>query len=314
MKIIYLDQNQWIRLAKAQANPETDARATLIGARLENALKNNSVCLPLTAANIYETFKINDPVRRENLAFLQSGLSQGMVFVGRRERLTREIANFTREVCGLSPLLERSRNWFLSDLFFEAFASRSDKRIPLNVSENLINLIRTNPGLFLFNYWMEASSSERMLAVQNWSQGSEELRLRLEKRRANLKNESINLRRRAYSATMLIDEIEVVLEIARDYGARWENTSDLGEKNAKKLVRDVPIFYVERELALRIEEQPRPLHENDFRDMATFCAVLPYADVVIAEKQFVNLSTQASLDKKYNTLVSTKLETLLDVI
>nr|WP_319382363.1 hypothetical protein [uncultured Roseibium sp.] len=314
MKTIYLDQNQWVRLAKARVDPEADATATLVNTRLENALKNNSVCLPLTAANIYETFKINDPARREHLAFLQSGLSQGMVFVSRRERLTREIANITREICGLSPLSERPRDWFLSDLFFEAFASRSDKRIPLNLSEHLVSLIKTNPGLFLFNFWTEASSNERVLAVQNWSQGSEELRLRLEKRRASFKNESINLRRRAYSAAILIDEIEAVLEIARDHGAQWESTSDLGEKNAKKLVREVPIFYVERELALRIEEQPRALHENDFRDMATFCAVLPYADVVIAEKQFVNLSIQAGLDKKYRTLTSSKLETLVDLI
>jgi hypothetical protein len=52
------------------------------------------------------------------------------------------------------------------------------------------------------------------------------------------------------------------------------------------------------------------INENDFRDMQAFCAVVPYADDVIAENQFVNLAMQAKLGARYGTRISTHLTTL----
>jgi len=72
----------------------------------------------------------------------------------------------------------------------------------------------------------------------------------------------------------------------------------------------VPIYYVEREIALRLEAQARPIKENDFRDMQSFCAIIPYADEVIGEKQFVNLAKQAKLDSKYGTKLGTDILSL----
>ena len=62
-------------------------------------------------------------------------------------------------------------------------------------------------------------------------------------------------------------------------------------KNAHKVINDSPTYYIEREIALRLEaQQNRPIEKNDFRDMQTFCAVVAYADVVVAENQFANLA------------------------
>ena len=50
--------------------------------------------------------------------------------------------------------------------------------------------------------------------------------------------------------------------------------------------------------------------ENDLRDMQSFCAVLAHADIVVAEKLFSNLATQAGLDKKYGTTIKPDLYSL----
>ena len=70
---------------------------------------------------------------------------------------------------------------------------------------------------------------------------------------------------------------------------------------------DAPTYHVERELALKIEAQSRPVQEDDLRDMQTLCAVIRYADIVVAENQFSNLAKQAGLDKKYGTQIITDL-------
>jgi hypothetical protein len=63
----------------------------------------------------------------------------------------------------------------------------------------------------------------------------------------------------------------------------------------------------QRELVVRLEDQGRPVSENDLRDMMSFITVLPFADIVVAERQFVNLSRQARLDERYETNMLTSI-------
>ncbi len=70
---------------------------------------------------------------------------------------------------------------------------------------------------------------------------------------------------------------------------------------------DVPVFHVERELVVRLEDQARPIAENDLRDVMAFTTVLPIADVIVAEKPFVNLARQAKLGETYGTELMTSI-------
>lgn len=306
MRIVYLDQNQWVKLARARKYPSEYAELRELGGDIERAVLNGKLCLPLTAANIYETYKINRPERRKDLALVQSTLSQGIVIVGRHKRLASEISSVVRAIYGL-PFEDREERWFLSNFFFEAFAELCDDRVRLRLSKNLLESMRADPPSFLFDYLVNSSDEKRRSAVSQWSAGSEELRQRIEHRRQRFQNEPMAMRRRAYSALLMIDELEVILKFADDAGAPWQTVSDIGSSNARRLIREVPAYHVERELTLRIEAQNRSTNENDLRDMATFCATIPYADCVISENLFVNLAIQAGLDRQFGTTVTTDL-------
>ncbi len=115
------------------------------------------------------------------------------------------------------------------------------------------------------------------------------------------------MRRRIYSAIQIINEQETIISIANRLGRKWKSVIEMGEENVRRIVEDVPIYFVEREIAIRLEAQSRAIHENDFRDMQSFCATIPYADEVIGEKQFVNLARQSRLDSKFGTKLSTDL-------
>lgn len=264
--------------------------------------------LPLTSTNLYETQKINEPQRREYLARVQALLSGGLVFRGRHKRLQAEVSDVARNTSGLAPV-PRDAFWFLSDIFFESVAECGDPRIPA-ISDKVLRYIRNRPGACMYDYLVNTPEDARTFAVKKCSEESNQLRQWIEHRGTRHAHESVPMRRRIYSALLMIDEIDLILAFARSAGVAWSDVSDIGSSNARKIINDVPIYFIERELALRLEDQNRAIDENDFRDMQSFCAAFVYADHVIGENQFVNLAIQAGLGKKYGTRISTDIMSL----
>jgi hypothetical protein len=302
--IVYLDQNKWIELARAVKHPDDFPPQHALLVAITREAEAGRLLLPLTAANIYETHKINDPQRRHELAFLQASFSRGLVFRGRHKRLEAELNDLW---CVLYewPQVEREALWFLSDVFFEAYADWGDARLAVPISEQAIGVIRADPARWLYEFLVATPEDVRTTAVRNFSDGSEGLRQRIEERRRQHAGESLAMRRRIQSALLMINEIDLILAFANRAGFPWKAVGDIGDANARRIIEDVPTYYVEREIALRLEAQTRPIEENDFRDMQSFCAIIPYADEVIGENQFVNLAKQAKLDKKYGTRLRT---------
>lgn len=307
--IVYLDQNKWIELARAMKRPEDFPAQHALLVAIAHEVEASRLLLPLSAANIYETHKINDPQRRHELAFLQVSLSQGRVFRGRHKRLEIELNDLWCSIYR-RPATAREEFWFLSDVFFEAYAERDDIRLNPPISEKAITVTRAEPARWLYDFLVATPETVRVTAVKNLSDGLEQLRQRIEKRRRQHAGESFAMRRRIQSAILMIDEFDLILTFANRAGFPWKSLKEMGDINARRIVEDVPTYYVEREIVLRLETQMRPIKENDFRDMQSFCAVVPYADEVIGENQFVNLAKQAKLGKKYGTKLGTNILSL----
>lgn len=91
-EILYLDQNAWVSLARGAwdkaSYPQDHARLV----KVIEGLQQERLIAPLSFANIYETSKINDPVRRANMAQTQVTISRGRVFRGRRRILGETLA------------------------------------------------------------------------------------------------------------------------------------------------------------------------------------------------------------------------------
>ena len=63
-QIIYLDQNQWIEIAKAVDRPDKHPKTYAFFRQLILLAKQQDLIVPLSGMNIYETQKINDAPRR----------------------------------------------------------------------------------------------------------------------------------------------------------------------------------------------------------------------------------------------------------
>ena len=308
-KILYLDQNAWIALAKGASDSATYPAEHAALIHIIRSLQADRIVVPLSFANIYETAKVNDPVRREHLARIQTTISRGTVFRGRRrilqETLSRHLASrFSLEV---PPLPD---GWFLSDLWFESAADYTPEQYGMEIPEHLLGLMRQDPTFELFEFLTGGDEETRVEAVRQFSSGSAALIAKLEARRQFVAGQPFALRRRNYSARLLIDEIDFVFLIAKRLNLPWTRVGDIGASLAKSLVSEVPVMNVERELVVRLEDQNRALNENDLRDMDSFTTALPLADIFVAEKPFVNLARQARLGEKYGTMLLTSVTDL----
>ncbi|MFT3941546.1 hypothetical protein [Rhodopseudomonas sp.] len=312
VQIIYLDQNKWIDLLRAVKYPTDFPKLRRVLTRLVEESRTGQVIIPLTQTNIYETHKINDPDRRNDLAYVQATLSQGRVFRGRSKRLEIEIPAVLRKAYGLEPI-ECVPLWFLSEVFFEATLEWQDPRLA-PISNRVVEAIRKAPARRLFEYLTLTPENVRRKAIINFTEQSEELKRRLETRRSHHANESLSMRRRLYSAAMMIDELDVILRLVRQAGLPEQDEHEILRKTSRQIVSDAPTYCIEREIALRLESQSRPIDQNDLRDMQAFSTVLAYANVVVAETLFANLTIQSGLHKKFGTVVTTDLLSLPDIL
>lgn len=271
-----------------------------------DAMKTHGLIVPLSFTNLYETTKINDPVRRVNLARTQAVISGGLVFRGRRRLLTDTLAAFLAQHFSL-PQPAPAEHWFLSNLWFEAVADHSSGAFGPQLSQRVLDTIRANPAELLFDYLAFNDEEVRRAAVRQYSASSVELIAGIEARRRVAAGEKLALRRRAYGAQLVLDEIEFILATGRRLGLEWRSVRDIGSSLLRSLTVEVPILHIEKELAVRIEDQAGPISENDLRDMSAFTTVLPFANLLVAEKPFVNLARQARLWERYETTLLTSI-------
>ena len=308
-KVLYLDQNAWIALARGAwdktEHPAEHAALLVVG----EAVTAGHVLVPLSFTNIYETMKIDLPVRRAHLAYVLATLSGGKVLRGRRRILEAMLLQRIGVVTGV-PVPTLAMDWFLSDLWFEAVAERTSGAFDVEISPVVLGHMQQNPQKALFTYLRGKDEAARQEGVRRYSADSQALIARLEARRHRLAGETFALRLRAYAAQLMVDELNYILELGRQCGLPWFELADIGDKSARSMISDVPILEVERQLAVRLEDQKHVTNENDLRDMYAFTTALPLVDIMVAEKQFVNLSRQAKLDKRYGTLLLTSVHDL----
>jgi hypothetical protein len=257
VKILYLDQNKWIELARAVKSPDDFPGQYAVLSTLVKEVNAGHLVVPLTLTNLYETHKIGSPQRREHLAWVQSTLSQGMVFRGRHKRLEVEIIDHLRTQYGLGPLVREPR-WFLSNVFFESAAEIGDNRIP-QPSERALAAIRRNPPRFMFEYLTGLPEDVRAMAVAKFSEGSEKLRQAIEDKRARDASETTSMRRKLSGARLMINELDLVLLFIRMAGLPEKDENTVLQQHARSIISECPTYLIEREIGLRIEQQDRPI-------------------------------------------------------
>lgn len=305
-EVWYLDQNQWISLLKDYHTPDQPQYIR----NLSDAVTNGSIITPLSFTNIYETFKINSPERRRKLAAIQCALSKGIVFRNRQTLLRKEISNYFRKKFQISEQVV-DEFWFLSEIFFDSAAPWTKVCADLKIPKKIIELTKENPMQALYTYLGTHNEPQRREAVQHFSSDSIDLIQRIEKRRNLSRDASKQIRSNAYKASMFLGIQEIMICILHEDLRINPNLKEYDNDVIFGVLDEVELLQSEHLLASRLENESRPIDENDLRDMMSYSTIIPYADVFIGEKAFTSRARQCGLDKRFNTYLHTDIKTAI---
>lgn len=311
--IVFLDQNKWIELARVEAGKVTSGPIATLYLQLATAVEEHRVLFPLAVSHILETSKRNDPVSRGWVAETQAKLSRGYVYRSRTGRLLVEMRTTLQRLLG-ARAPDLPKNWAIAHGFMQAFEPMDTLIATASEAERTSRLNRlVDPRDQYVDYMKNQDDSRRRAAHVKLSMGTSELVARIEARRALLTGDSVDLRRRAYSARLFLDHQDDMIKVLHGLGHTFEQLRALGDNAAITLIEDVPTLNVEAEMAARLEAQTGDIRPNDVFDMQSFYTAIPYSTRIVAEKGSISRARQAKLDVRYQVSLSQSLPDLLDV-
>ena len=105
------------------------------------------------------------------------------------------------------------------------------------------------------------------------------------------------------------DVINALLEC----GSVPQEFVQMGHQELTEFFTHVPCLDVQMELATeRDEHRDRKVQPNDMIDIFALSVAIPYCDIVITERFWVDLATRKGLSKKYGTVMLSRIENLPD--
>ena len=306
MNIVFLDQNKWVDLARVVNGTPREPTHIEAYRQIKEAVSQGQLIAPLSMSHVIETCRQNDVQKRRAVAQVQADFSRGYVYRSRQQRFRLELGAALSRAFRTqgSPIV-----W--SDVIVPGFMRAFS---PLDTPAEIAAQARINahmpPAEQYVDFVVNQPDETRRLAIQKFSEGNAELLARMEKRHAAAQAESPDLRYRIYFVTLLQDHLDEINAALRDMGRTWKQLVALGDETMRQFFENVPMLYIESQLARRLEGERRPLKQNDLLDMQSFCAAVPYSRALIAENHFVSLSTQAGLHRKYGVRIATQFDAI----
>ncbi|MFJ5807069.1 hypothetical protein [Streptomyces sp. NPDC093093] len=344
-KIVYLDQNKWIELLKAEKSG-ADSTSLAAATALREAVQSGSVVVPLAASHYIETWHRSDWASRHALAQVMRDLSQfsSLAPVQRVQRgeiglaLTQYLGF---EAQGKQP--DAVQEWILGRGVDHAFASPTGRlRLVASIAAEgvsegeslepdmeLLDLLRKVQALpnDAYEWWSLAGSENDSMIHEDWdTRGQHRVGdSYAEQERALSNHLSSNPKKRAslddlIAAQDLIEISEDAHEVAAENGLEpldiYGRLVEMGGPEAVKgfllAMPSVAVRYEARRLKHRNLQWSWQQH--DHIDLAALAVAVPYADIVVTERQWAHLFKVAKLDRRFGTHVTSRLGELPNLL
>lgn len=337
-KIVYLDQNKWVELLKAEKTG-TDPTAIAAAAALQKAAQSGSVVVPLAASHYIETWHRSDWASRHALAKVMRDLSQFSTLAPVQRVQRREIELALIQYLGFESKMTKPaavQEWILGRGVDHAFASPTGRlRLVASVAANgtpegkplepdtklleLLAKVRALPN-DAYEWWSLAGNENDSMIHEDWdTRGQHRIGdSYAEQERAISDHLASNPKKRGnlddlIAAQDLIevseDVHEVAVEIGLDPMSIYGKLVEMGGPEAVKgfllATPSIAVRYEARRLKHRNLQWPWQQH--DHIDLASLAVAIPYADIVVTERQWAHLFKVAKLDRRFGTHVTSRL-------
>lgn len=304
-KIIYLDQNGWINLAKIYYGNPTESEKNLLN-EIINASDKNNVIFPISMVNLNETNRISKTQWRQQLSSLMASISKCYTLTPYWNRMIDiEIQNLVLKTLGL-PQINVRKIWLgkgLPHLIGEIPSVVSDKKIDPKIIEKLEKDLLEK---------LEDPKSLEFLLANKYSPKSIERDERkaikeFEKIRSNLYKIKDNDHRFSYflahniTATITPRLAKTLIDF--NLPKKFINKI-IPQGDIEKFLMSIPTALCEFTLLFQRDQQlQRPIQVNDIADIWHLTLTIPYSDIVVTERMWASISKQTKLDQKCNTII-----------
>jgi hypothetical protein len=314
-KYAYLDQNQWIYLARDYWGKPLKQAHRGIAQQLLAKVNSGQLRLPLSTIHFIEHLRAENPARRQRLAKVFDLFSGGWYVASWALVLPTEIRQAVAKAFGDLRVVPPPQVFGRGFLFGlgpvereTLYEGRSDERV------ELLEQIASLPGAILDLLTFPNESGRRKQNEKVGEIGAANVTTTEDLRQIR-RSEPIEVHRRAQYAGYTLDHQDFLLPALAAIGRTWDDFRVLSLDGLLRFWADVPSLDVDCELTLYRDRQwTRCVHENDVRDIAQLVLAVPYCDVVVTERFWTRAAVATGISEKYRTKVCPDLADLLDLV
>jgi len=300
-KTVYLDTNIWIDLERAQFEHSGGSRDVL--EHLITLVKAQSVRLPLSFWHCHEMLKHGQGEKRGALWAFATALSGRLALQNKQKVLPKLIEEAVFRVFGAQLEGEPA----------EAFSHNGLFGLPVEEKYPLTHqFMEAEEGWHYFWLTVPEEIRERLYAgLKMIEQKGIERQNALKEQ---WRDDSYPLRKRAYVAGLFLDLRDHYSGAMRRLGKTLADIEALPMKDRIRLVTEVAPLNVEICLGTQhLQQWDRMVTTNDIRDISHLSMAIPFCDVVVTERYWVDKIQREKLDKQYDTLVFSDCSSLLEL-
>lgn len=294
MKVVYLDQNKWIDVARAFHGKARDTGLKAAFADIRKVSQQGEAVFPLSWVHYFETAKATDHERRKRLGTAMWEVSGGHTLAS-----VRKMARFEAETALASrfPRVTPRDFRLVSKGYAHAFDTTFTYRIPDEYRGKLLAGINEEALEEMIQVELEKASitGEGPGGIRMPSSSHNQFNERFKEHLKTLPQRASSLppekREDFLHSIALVDIQEPVKEALGFHGLSFErDLLPLGPEELTALVQDMPSRRTKIHLHRQIIKNPalKP-KDNDLEDWGGLGPATAHCDVVVCEKHFANL-------------------------
>ena len=312
-KIVYLDQNKWIDLARAFYDREDGQKFKDTLSFLQDKVEKNEIIIPISVVHLIETAKNANKDKRERLANFIASLSKGYGIVSYLNVRDLEIENAILKRIGKPLKHDISKSTIgkglsytvgldIEGLFQSDGLDKLREQINLNpvfAARFMIDLIDRDEVKKIVEDIEDISGFEKE-REEKLGLYSKEMRLRI-----GISEMAVSL-----ILPLVIKQLNRMNIEPKEFADDFKNIDDW-----KNFFFSMPTLDIWINLhTLRDNDKSKPIHRNDLKDIGFLSIAIPYCDLVVTENYWANMLKTNKFDKKYNCEIITDINQLKEII
>ena len=310
-KIVYLDQMQWIYLARAAHGlPSGDPYRPVLQS-IRRALQSNRIVLPLGGMHYVETSNTGDAGRRQRLAETMAELSCFRTLVDTEVQRDNELRAALRRAFGESVQVSTLEvfGWGSGHAF------QSDGKVDLSPFRALLPDAWSSHEQYKLS--SSFSESDRQAAKVHWNRYAKQ-HVSITQSVDNLfkKNKPTHEDKAEY---LRIEEMAALLDVALPILIESRVSQAAVDKVTLEwvsgLLDELPLTYVFHHLLRGLYDNSEiPRKDSTFADIAAIGQAVVCCDIVVTEKLWGDLAKRAGLDQRFNVVMLSNLGQLVPLL